>query len=444
MFVSHYDGTRVGPAAADDGIGVASMLTSIKYLSGKSGIKNDIYFLFTDGEEIGMEGANYFVKSHANLKENMKLVINLEAKGNDGALVMFQTSDNNRNIIKMLQKSLTQFTGFAFAPAVYGIVDSYTDLSKFLDAGWPGINFAVVAGNEAYHMPEDTYENINKDTGYMYYNTCRNLIDALSTEELSTLKADEDTFYFTLFQSNSIVYSKNTAYLTQIILCVSVLVWMIYLIYRKQVKFKKLILFNGLTLITMGVSSILVIVVDLIINQVMIKSGMIQIDTLEKYLRVMGISYIIITLLSFCVAGVIFGLIARRFTNKLEILFGTMPLLVLCVIATMIYFPSISYLFAVPLLAILLYTFIYYVVENRVRQMFAVKSITYATLGITIFTIIVIVLPVVLLIYQALLVDTSLTQYGYILAAFLGLISCCIMQVAVSIFKHRGLNLKVC
>lgn len=430
MFVSHYDGTNGGPAAADDGISVASMLSAIKYVSQKNGIKNDIYFLFTDGEEMKMEGAKYFVKNHADLKKDVRLVANFEARGNAGSLIMFQTSKNNMNIVKMLQNSLKQFTGYAFASELYKKMDNDTDLTEFLNAGWPGINFAAVDGMETYHMPEDTCENLNKDTGFMYYNTCRNLIDALSSTDLSSLKSDKDAFYFPLTQSLSIVYSKITAYLAQTILCFGVIVWMVFLIRRKQISIKKVLLSMGIMLCTIGIGSILVFLLDMILNHVLIKYGFVHIDTLKGLIEARENVNIVLAALILCLAGFIFSITARLFKNMHELMFGTMPLLETCVIITMVSFPSISFLLSIPLFAMLLDSFINYIVRSKERGKYIVKLTAYLTLTFTIFVIIVIMLPVLVIVFKSLFVFMSFTKYAYYFAAFLGFVSCCIMQSA--------------
>ncbi len=433
MFVSHYDGTDGGPAAGDDGIGVASMLSAMKYISRKNDLKNDIYFLITDGEEMGLEGASYFVRSHTDLMNDVKLVANFEARGNSGALLMFQTSRNNRNIVKMLQNSLQQFAGYAFVSELYKHMNNDTDLSEFLNAGWPGVNFAVLSGAEVYHMPEDTCENLNKDTGYMYYNTCRNLIDTLSVMDLSELEADQDVFYFPLLQSLSISYSKLTANLTQIILCVSVIALMAFMIGKRQISFRKVLLSIGLTLGTMIATSILVFLMNMILNQVLIKYGYIHVDTLKGLIEARETTNIILTALILCLAGVIFSVTAKKFKNIQELMFGTILLLEVGVIATMVVFPSISFLFSVPLFAMFLCTLIHYLVRVKAKGRSTAKATAYLTIAITIFMIIVIMLPVLVLVFESLFVYLPFVKYAYYLAAFLGFVSCCIIQTAAGL-----------
>ena len=52
LLVSHYDSTPTGPGAADDGIGVASMLEVAHLLRGQR-LNRPVTFLFNEGEEAG-------------------------------------------------------------------------------------------------------------------------------------------------------------------------------------------------------------------------------------------------------------------------------------------------------------------------------------------------------------------------------------------------------
>jgi acetylornithine deacetylase/succinyl-diaminopimelate desuccinylase-like protein len=57
MLVAHYDSVPTGPGASDDGAGVAAMLETLRALKAGPPLKNDVIFLFTEGEERGLLGA---------------------------------------------------------------------------------------------------------------------------------------------------------------------------------------------------------------------------------------------------------------------------------------------------------------------------------------------------------------------------------------------------
>src|SRR5229473_400787 len=99
LIVSHYDSVRGSPGAADDGAGVATMLEMLRAVELGPAFANDIIFLFTDGEELGLLGAKAFVEQNA-LAREIEIVLNFEARGSDGPSIMFETSRNNGRLIQ--------------------------------------------------------------------------------------------------------------------------------------------------------------------------------------------------------------------------------------------------------------------------------------------------------------------------------------------------------
>src|SRR5438105_2344263 len=81
-----------GPGADDDGVGVATLLETVRALKAGARLRNDVIFLFTDGEEVGMLGARAFVGEHPWAKE-VGVALNFEARGNTGPALMFETSN---------------------------------------------------------------------------------------------------------------------------------------------------------------------------------------------------------------------------------------------------------------------------------------------------------------------------------------------------------------
>jgi acetylornithine deacetylase/succinyl-diaminopimelate desuccinylase-like protein len=67
LLLSHYDSAphSYSPGASDAGSGVATILESVRaFLHNKKQPKNDIIILFTDAEELGLNGSALFVTQH--------------------------------------------------------------------------------------------------------------------------------------------------------------------------------------------------------------------------------------------------------------------------------------------------------------------------------------------------------------------------------------------
>ena len=94
LLLSHYDSAphSYSLGASDAGSGVATILESVRaFLHNKTAHKNDIIILFTDAEELGLNGAALFVTKHQWAKE-VGVVLNFEARGSSGPCLLY-TSD---------------------------------------------------------------------------------------------------------------------------------------------------------------------------------------------------------------------------------------------------------------------------------------------------------------------------------------------------------------
>src|SRR3954466_10325442 len=93
LLVSHYDSTAAGPGAADDGIGVATMLEIASILKDRK-LARPVTLLFDEGEEAGLLGAHAFLE-HDPLAGRIESLVNFEARGVTGPATMFETSRPN-------------------------------------------------------------------------------------------------------------------------------------------------------------------------------------------------------------------------------------------------------------------------------------------------------------------------------------------------------------
>ena len=162
LVAAHYDSVSRGPGANDDGAGVAAMLETLRALKAGPQLKNDVIFLFTDGEEPGLLGAQAFVEGHP-WAEDVGAVLNLEAPGNTGAARLFETSDDNGWVIRQFAKATPYPFGTSGDAAGYELSGSNTDLNVFMDAGWVGMNVAYVDGLAThYHTRLDNVEELDE------------------------------------------------------------------------------------------------------------------------------------------------------------------------------------------------------------------------------------------------------------------------------------------
>src|SRR5919107_1365967 len=159
VLVAHYDSVPRGPGAADDGAGVAAILEIARAITSGSPPRNDIDIVFTDAEEPWLLGAQAFVRE-GRLDPRRSVVLNLEARGTSGPVLMFQSSSDNMSVIPALASVQRPITSSGWE-ACYQVLPGDTDFSVFRNAGFAGMNFAFFDGSARYHTPEDSPANLD-------------------------------------------------------------------------------------------------------------------------------------------------------------------------------------------------------------------------------------------------------------------------------------------
>jgi len=163
MVVAHYDSVGAGAGVADDGAAVAAIIEVARLLKEEAPFKNPIIFLLTDGEEVGLLGADAFVSEHPWASE-VGAVINLEARGNSGLSLMFETSENNAWLMEAYADAVPQPATNSLLFEIYQDLPNDTDLTVFKEDGMAGFNFAFIGNVAHYHTPLDTITNLNFDS----------------------------------------------------------------------------------------------------------------------------------------------------------------------------------------------------------------------------------------------------------------------------------------
>ena len=162
LLMAHHDSQPNTPGAADDGSGVVSILETIRAIKANGPLKNDVIALITDAEEIGLMGAKAFVDYHPFLRE-AGILINLEARGNDGVSMSFEMNPENGWIVRQFAKAAPYPFANSMAYEIYKIMPNDTDFSMFRETSVAGVNAATVEGLVHYHSMTDTPENISLD-----------------------------------------------------------------------------------------------------------------------------------------------------------------------------------------------------------------------------------------------------------------------------------------
>lgn len=163
LVTAHYDSRGISPGAADDGIGVAAILESLRALVTGPRLANDLIVLVTDAEELGLLGARAFVDEHPWM-EDVALVISLEMRGGGGPAMMFETGPENGWVVRAFAEASPRPVANSIGIEIYRRMPNDTDFTPFREAGVQGLNFAGIARANVYHQATDTPGNLDERT----------------------------------------------------------------------------------------------------------------------------------------------------------------------------------------------------------------------------------------------------------------------------------------
>jgi hypothetical protein len=184
--------------ASDAGSGVVTILESLRaYLALNKAPINDIIVLFSDCEEIGLDGATLFVNEHP-WASNIGLALNFEARGSGGpSNMILETNGGNSNLIKAFIEANPQYpVTSSLMYSVYKMLPNNTDSTIFREDGdIDSFFFAFIDDHFDYHTANDTVENLDLETLQHQGSYLLPLLTHFADADLSQLKAEEDHVY---------------------------------------------------------------------------------------------------------------------------------------------------------------------------------------------------------------------------------------------------------
>lgn len=201
LLLSHYDSAPHSSSlgASDDASGIATILETVRaFLANKSANKNDIIILFSDGEELGLNGAALFVTEHPWAKD-VGLALNLEARGSAGPSYMLM--ETNKGNAKMVEEFTKANPGYPVSNSlmysIYKMLPNDTDLTIFREEGKiQGFNFAFIDDHFNYHTQQDDLQHLSPTTLEHQGTYLVPLLNYFANADLSSLNSTEDFVYF--------------------------------------------------------------------------------------------------------------------------------------------------------------------------------------------------------------------------------------------------------
>jgi len=200
MLLSHYDSNpHSSLGASDDGSGIVTILEGLRaFLSNKKKPKNDIVILFSDAEELDLNGAHLFVTEHPWAKD-IGLILNFEARGSGGpSYTLIETNGGNHNMIEGFKKSNPDYpVANSLMYSVYKMLPNDTDLTPMKEEGnIEGFNFAFIDDHFDYHTALDNYARLDRNTLEHQGSYLMPLLNYFSNADLKDMKSNFDDVYF--------------------------------------------------------------------------------------------------------------------------------------------------------------------------------------------------------------------------------------------------------
>lgn len=203
LLLSHYDSAphSFSHGASDDASGVATIFEGVRaFLFNKTKPKNDIIILFTDAEELGLNGAALFVTQHQWAKQ-IGVVLNFEARGTSGpSYMLMETNNGNSKMVDAFSNANTKFpVSNSLMYSIYKMLPNDTDLTVFREKGnIQGYNFAFIDNHFNYHTEQDNYQNLNKNTLTHQGEYLMPLLNYFANASLEDLNSNNDKVYFNI------------------------------------------------------------------------------------------------------------------------------------------------------------------------------------------------------------------------------------------------------
>lgn len=244
MLMAHYDAARFSASgAADDAAGVAVALEIFKtFIQQNPAPKNKLLLLITDGEELGLLGANAFIEDQLTYHD-IGVIINLEARGSSGpAILLPETDTGTRGLIEAYQKAgVPMPVSSSLDAEIYAKMPNDTDVTPFKEHGINAFNLAFIDDHFNYHSPTDDLAHLSLNSVAHHLIQSKSLLNYLADTDLKHLQSDASPVYFSVPTLGILSYSRSTSLIIFAVLWLSWLVLLALTISHKNHGFKALI-----------------------------------------------------------------------------------------------------------------------------------------------------------------------------------------------------------
>jgi hypothetical protein len=338
LLVGHYDSVVGSPGAGDDGTAVACLLESLRALQSGPALRDDVIFLFTDAEELGLFGARAFLAQHPWAKD-VGVVLNFEARGTSGPSILFETINGDGWLVDEFVKAAPNAYGNSLVPAIYKILPNDTDLSAFKGSGIPGLNFAFAEKWANYHTGLDSLSTISQRSVQHHGEYALGLTRRLADMDLTNPPRGNSVF-FNLIGSTLIHYPTSWVAIFSGLIALSFLAVVIVGLRKKRITIRGL-LFGFAALLVSIILSALLTMLGLRVSAQWSQDGTAFFES--------GFYYVGLVCLALAVPTLLYIWLSRK-TSIENLHMGALILWLALTLVSTVLLPGGTYLFVWPLL----------------------------------------------------------------------------------------------
>jgi len=354
LLTAHYDSEIETPGASDDGYGVVTIMEAARALKQLPAPKNTIYFVLTDGEEQGLLGASA-LQDRADILDEVRVMLNFEARGNTGVPIMFETSSNDLKLAQFYKETVPYPVAYSFASEMYKKMPNDTDFTELKITKKLGYNFANMGGLEAYHAAIDRVENSDEETIRHFGDYALPLVKRFMMMDEKEFQALEDSkgnaIYFPIMKKVLVVYSEKLVIPLMVVLLI-LTVAIFFFSFNKQVTQIKGLIFSLIASIGSLVSIfvfyfLLIRLLTIVFNVGIDEDGIVLFGTYDSL--ILTLLVILAIMLSFFLAKWV-----SKKSRTLNFAISTQVLWIVLAVISSLTFKGISYAFTIPAIISLL------------------------------------------------------------------------------------------
>jgi hypothetical protein len=193
LVTGHYDSHPPAAGAGDDGVSVVAMLEAIRVLQTEPQLRNDLVFLFSDGEESGLLGSTTFLTLP--LADQISVVLAFDAWPGHGPTTFQQSSAGDEWVIR----NLAQVSPPVYAMS-YGVKKERATFDSDFDAlstQLIGMEFENNGTGIRYHTVNDTIDGVDPSLVQSQGEAMLLLARHFASIDLTTAYRGEDYSFFT-------------------------------------------------------------------------------------------------------------------------------------------------------------------------------------------------------------------------------------------------------